>query len=128
MLKIRVALRVFSDTYTLLEITELLGDPDKGFSLGDEYGKSSKKREATLWSKNTSLPETDSLEAHIKEAISFLNINYESLMAVKNGCSLDLFCMLSSDNGQGGASLQAAVLGGLHNYGVGLTFDVYSDD
>lgn len=126
MLKIKVTFRIFSSFYTLSDISKFLGEPDKGFSAGDSYGKSNNKREMTLWAKKTKLLEADTLESHIKEVIKFINGNSENIKAIKDKCNFDIFCMLSSDNGQGGASLQAAVFGELYNYGVGLTFDVYS--
>lgn len=128
MLNIKVTLRIFSETYSLSQISSLLGKPAKGFSVGEVYGKSNKTRELTLWSIETSLPQENSLDSHINEIITFLDSRSESIEMLRHDCTLDVFCMLRTDNGQGGAVLPYPIMEKLSNYRINVVLDVYADE
>jgi hypothetical protein len=126
MLTFKVTLRVFSADYTLMDLTRILGEPTKGFSVGDTYSRGKNKREQSLWAlESTSLP-TESFEVHLKEIINFLDGKVEEVAGLVARCKLDLFCMLSSDNGQGGALLSSLTMEKISRYNLDMQFDVYA--
>lgn len=128
MLSIKVTLRVFSQTYSLAQISRVLGQAGKGFSVGDVYGKSNRQRDMTLWSMETTLSGDSSLELHLNEVISFLEEKSEGLEMLSEKCSLDVFCMLRTVNGQGGAVLPCTTMEILSRRRVAVVLDIYADE
>ena len=128
-LDIKITLRVFSKTHTLAELTKILGEASAGFSLGDTYSRESKNREYTYWSfVSPSIGNCLSLDQHLEQILQFCKCKHnELLMLRKQGCNIDTFCMLASDNGQGGAFLSTQSMGQLAENDLSITFDVYAD-
>jgi hypothetical protein len=127
MLSIKATLRVFSKVHTLPAIGELLGEPTKGFSKGDEWAPGKRMRETTLWALESTAGRSESLETHLWQLISFLDEKPQALSELKD-CKKDLFCMLGSDNGQGGATLSCALLRQIAKHGLDIVFDVYATE
>jgi Domain of unknown function (DUF4279) len=127
MLDVRVTLRVFSTVESLSALKETLGEPTKGFSTGDVKPGGKGVREKTYWALETSCAPGSSLESHLVQIISFLDSRVDVLSRLRLDCEVDLFCMLSTTNGQGGALLSDTVMRRLVAYELSLVFDVYSD-
>lgn len=126
MLEIKVTLRVFSANYSLPELTAVLGDPTNGFSLGDIYGRKERVREQTLWALDSSVPPDEDLESHANSIVAYLDSRAAAIAGLAGKCEMDLFCMLRSDNGQGGATLPCRIMEKLSSYKLGMVFDVYA--
>lgn len=128
-LDFRATLRVFSKTYTLPEISKLLGEPVSGFSIGDAFSKGKRKRDHTFWSFDSSHIDSKSeFSAHLTEILNFCDSNKDGLLKLKDDdCTMNVFCFFSSDNGQGGATLPAGIMHRLSGLNLDLIFDVYAD-
>ena len=71
-LEIRVTLRLYSKNHALSELVNILGEPSKGFSIGDTFSKGKKTREHTFWSFDSSnISSKKCLDEHIKEILFF---------------------------------------------------------
>lgn len=127
MLEFKVTLRVFSRELQLIEIEKKLGSPTKGFSIGDPFLHGRKNREETYWSLESSRDPHDSFESHLSEVIDFISNKESDLRCLQNTCKVDLFCMLSSNNGQGSAALPVSIISRLAKYNLDVTLDVYAD-
>ena len=126
-LESKVTLRVFSNKLTLEQISNVLGKPSYGSSIGDVYSRQQKKREHTFWGLE-SLFNSNPVGMHIAEMLEFVDINYEAINQLKqNGCTVDFICLLSSNNGQGGFSLSLDIMQSLVERDLAVTFDFYAD-
>ncbi|MBB1327389.1 DUF4279 domain-containing protein [Pseudoalteromonas sp. SR45-1] len=124
MLECKASLRVKSDSLSLEEIVYNLGEPTKGFSKGQEFGKVKKKRPHTQWMLTTD--EESSMQEAIDQLLCFYlerSINSD----LKAKASIDIFCMISSDNGQGSFTIDSSLYEKLLKAGLKITFDFYSD-
>lgn len=82
----------------------------------------------SMWILESSLPETCSLEEQIVSVIEKLERSEAGLRSIREKLlSADLFCLFSTNEGQGSIELSASVLGRIANLGLELIIDVYSD-
>lgn len=125
MLDCKATLRVKSEVLTLADISSVLGKPTKGFTKGQEYGAAKKLREHTQWSLVVGEDDNLSLQECILKVIDFASD--KRLETLKGSCEVDIFCMLSSDNGQGSFTFDASIYERLVSAGLSITFDFYSD-
>lgn len=125
MLECKATLRVKSDCLSLEEISGVLGKPTKGFSKGQEFGKAKKRRSHSQWML-TSNDDSCSLQGAIEELLHFY---LESSLSadVKVNTTIDIFCMVSSDNGQGSFTLDSNLYEMLSKAGLNITFDFYAE-
>lgn len=125
MLTSKAMLRITSKSLGLNEITAYLGKPTKGYSKGEPFGKRNNLREHTQWMLSSNLSDSFPLGEHIDNLVEY----YKSSEHVKisNDIEIDLFCMLSSDNGQGGLLLSNKTLRNVAELGMSIVFDVYLD-
>lgn len=128
MLDITLTLRVVSDSYSLHDLEKLLGKPTKGYSKGDIYSNGSKIRQKSYWALQSSLKPKDKFDAHFFELISFIEKNQEAFSVVKNESEVDLFCMLTAENGQGGLVISCELAKKVCLHSLNIVFDVYSQD
>lgn len=128
LLDFKVTLRVSSKNDTLSDLIKNLGEPTKGFSIDDLYSKGKRKREFTLWSLESSKQPSDDFDSHLGDILNFLDRRSSCISKLSCNCEMDLFCMFSSDNGQGGAVLSAATIKKLSSYELDLVFDVYAEN
>ena len=128
-LEIKVTLSLHSKNHTLNDLIDILGEPVKGFSIGDKFSKKVKVRETTYWSIDSSkIDERKVLEEHLKEVLNFFYLKKNDFLKLRaEGCELGIICLLFSDNGQGGTSVPSKMLGELHELGISLDFDIYAD-
>jgi hypothetical protein len=125
MLQFKVTLRLSSSEYSLEEFKRVLGEPTRGFSVGDEYSKGKRRREFTLWARESSKLPSDDFEVHLEDILCFLDDKYSAIAKSFSDYEIDLFCMFSTDNGQGGAVLSAGTMKKISSFGLDLIFDVY---
>lgn len=126
MLDIRVSLRVSSEVVSLKELERLLGRASSGHSKGDAFSRGSKKRSQTVWILESSRSPRENMEEHINEILCFIDGKKPEFTYLGSTCSFNLFCMLSSENGQGGAVLSPQILSRVSDYNLELVLDVYS--
>ena len=124
MIEIRATLRVFSKSLPLSILTELLGPPSTGVSIGEAVG-GRKPREQTLWAWDSTRARADTLDAHLSELLDLLTSKQERLAEVRDQCTIDLFCMLSTPDGQGGAQVSASNMSRMVDCEAKLVLDVY---
>lgn len=125
MLECKATLRVKSDNLTLTEISNVLGEPTKGFTKGQEFGKAQRKRPHTQWILVTDENNDSSMQNHVIKLLEFFL--EKDLSSIEADCEIDIFCMLSSDNGQGSFTFDKKIYEKLMNTGLSITFDFYSD-
>lgn len=124
MLECKATLRVKSESLSLIEISNVLGEATKGFTKGQEFGKADRLRQHTQWT----LVADDgdcSMQACINKILEFYLA--KDLRSIESECDVDIFCMLSSDNGQGSFTLDTAIYKKLMDAGLSIIFDFYSD-
>jgi hypothetical protein len=127
MLEFRVTLRIFSNKINLKDISEQLQcKPCYGFSIGDKYARNRRTREQSLWTIESKLPSEDKLESHILEILDFVYEKQTVIAKLKLDCSMDLFCYLGTENGQGGAELSAELCGKISKWDLNITLDVHA--
>jgi hypothetical protein len=124
MLEFKVTLRVTSRIYTLQELKEVLGESTSGFTIGDYYSNGKQQREFTLWALESSKSPSSDFESHLGEILTYLKNRYSYMSTLRDNCEMDLFCLFSSDNGQGGAEISASTMKVISSYNLNLVFDV----
>jgi hypothetical protein len=124
MIEIRATLRVFSNTLPLSMLTELLGPPSTGVPVGEAIG-GRKPREQTLWARESDLARADTLDAHLSQLLDLFSSFSGKFERVRDQCTVDLFCMLSTPDGQGGAQVSASNMSRMAEYEAKLVLDVY---
>lgn len=127
MLAVKATLRIFSENYSLAQLENFIGVPTRGFSKGDSYSHGKKIREKTFWSFESQVPSSEKFESHLVDIISFLEKHKSTFSIIENDCEIDLFCMLSSNNGQGGFVLPYQLVDEISKYHLNIVFDVYAD-
>ena len=126
MLEIKATLRVISKELELTELVEIFGVTSRGFSFGDSYS-TNKKRDISMWTYTSKKSITDTLDSHLSDILGFYESKADKFRDVKEKCKFDVFCMLSSNNGQGGTTLTHQTMMGLANYELNIIFDVYAE-
>ena len=86
------------------------------------------RHEQSIWMLESTLPETSSLEEQIASVTKFLEQSRDGLSSIQDRVlGVDMFCLFSTNDGQGSIELSASLLRRLGNLGVDLVIDVYSD-
>lgn len=124
MLDCKATLRVKSETLPLKEITNILGEPTQGFSKGQAFGRANRLRSHTQWNLEINFDSSD-MQRCIVKILDFYN--EKDLISILPACDIDIFCMVSSDNGQGSFVLEAGIYQKLLDAGLNVIFDFYSD-
>jgi hypothetical protein len=79
-----------------------------------------------MWLLESPLSEETELDQHIEWMVDLMEAKAAELQSVRaTGFELDIFCMFSSQSGQGSAVLSAKLLGRLAVTGVELIIDLY---
>tara|TARA_B100002049_G_scaffold237062_1_gene225915 strand:+ start:1035 stop:1409 length:375 start_codon:yes stop_codon:yes gene_type:complete len=124
MLECKATLRIKSDKLSLEEICTVMGEPSKRFTKGQEFGKAKRSRPHTQWNLEIDLGNENMQDCLMK----ILEIyNASELGSIRSMCDVDVFCMLSSDNGQGSFILDNRIYQKMNNAGLTVVFDFYSD-
>jgi len=123
------SLRIGSKIMSAAEITDLLGikpteSYEKGTPLSSRNPKSSVRHES-LWIKESSLDSSKPLNTHIASLILPIESQVDLFKQLIPSCHIELFCGFSSESGQGGFVLDAALLKRLTLIPLDITLDLY---
>ena len=128
MLDIRASLRVYAKGVNIEYIREIFDCvEDFGYSQGEQIrGSSSATHDITLWGKESELPQSEDLGAHIQWLLEFIKSRSTKLNAIseKSGVRPDIICSLLTDNGQGGASVPYEVIKEMGMHEIDLILEV----
>lgn len=127
MLEFKATLRISSKTMTLNELKEYIGEPTRGFSIGDEFSRGKRKREFSYWGWELTPVVKTSLELHIGKIVDILKEKQPKINEIADKIDIDIFCRISSDNGQGGAVFPSKLMKVLAPYGIDVVFDLYME-
>jgi hypothetical protein len=121
--------RISSGEKSIEDICKITNtQPTRSFIKGERYSKNnphSQIREVNLWILESGLSDQESLESHIGALLSFLQERAEAIKELQLDCEFDILCSFSSENGQGGFSLDHKVLQELTEYPVDLVVNLY---
>lgn len=125
----KASFRIYSKTKNIEDIcTKVNAKPTKYFSKGDFCIKGDPKsfvREENLWILDSGLSDQENIETHIKRFLALFNENAEGIRELQGECDFDIFCAYSSENGQGGFTLEHETLKELTAYPIALSIDLY---
>ena len=124
----RVSLRIYSESTTTAQITEILGAaPSRCHEKGDLVSPQSSKptyRRESMWIRESTLERTRSLDEHLLELAGFLAEKRNDLSSLSD-CQMDLHCGAFSDNEQICLFLDRKVIKALAQYPVDILIDAY---
>jgi len=122
-------LRIVSENKSIDDISDSLNTrPTRCFIKGQLFSKrnpNSKKRENNIWLLESGLKESESLELHIQQLISFIKEKQGAFKKLKLDCEIEIMCSFSSGNGQGGFTLNHELLQELTESGIDLVVNLY---
>lgn len=82
--------------------------------------------EQSVWVLESALPDNADLADHISSLVSVLESRKHQLNEIaRRTTGIDLFCMFSSENGQGSTQFTPVLLGRVAALNVDLTIDLY---
>jgi hypothetical protein len=82
--------------------------------------------EESVWLYQSPLPDTSDLHAHLEHLVNLLESRVQEMGGIRDRLrSVDIFCMFSSENGQGSAELSSGLIRRLGECGVDLIIDLY---
>ena len=92
-LEVKITLRVYSETLSINDFKERLGDPSigfsRGFSRGDLWSKGKRVRKHSYWSLSSSIESQCSFDNHLAEILDFAEFRKEEIVYFRNrGCDL----------------------------------------
>ncbi len=132
MIDIKVSLRIYSEVYSLTEVSEKLGcSEDFGYSKGDILSENSNSvYSETLWGKAKHSISFDKLNVYLDELVTWVNSRKVPFFELIHNSSIrsDLFIGFFSDNGQGGTEISAENMKRISEFGLDLVFDVQISD
>jgi hypothetical protein len=122
-------LRICSTVITAKEIQNILNVvPDRSCEKGDLISKRSPKpsyMQHAMCLYESKLPDTEPMEAHLEKILLFIEKKMQQLKLLQQNCDIDIFCMYSTSNGQGGITVTKEVLQRLVQFPIDVTFDLY---
>lgn len=112
---------------TAASVTERLGmAPDNSHEVGEVNPRNRRSWEAAQWSLTSTMPESEPLGAHLAQLLDRVEPVARLLNALhEEGLSMDWFCFVHRDNGQGGLSFTPRPLRRLGALPANLELDVY---
>jgi hypothetical protein len=127
MLEIKITLRIFSNKLAFDEIAKVMKiQADYGFSTGDQYARGRRTRESSLWSIESKLERTASFENHIISMLQFVNDHKEAIDELRASTTMDLFCYMGTQSGQGSAQLSAQTCRLIAQCGLSISLDIHA--
>jgi hypothetical protein len=124
------SLRILTDEPSVEFISEALGVTPTAAHLKGERRSMRNPRSAlfeqSLWIYEAPLPDSAELHEHIEWILTFLEGKAEALHRIRPRIvAIDIFCMFSSEHGQGAAELSAELIGRLAHQHIDLVIDLY---
>jgi len=123
----RAALRIFGETLRPEEIGSVLGLMATSTHLKGELISPKHKavRRESSWHLQSPLSDDSNMVDHLKWLLDSLAPRLDAIRELSEKYRIDLFCGFSSENGQGGFTLDSVTLARLAALGVPLTLDLY---
>ena len=129
---VKASLRIYTKGYILDEVNKILGcDVDFGYSEGDLIRANNIKHYTeTMWGKNSTHENSENIELHITELLDWLEQRKSEFinLASKADIKSDIFCYLSSKNGQAGYVFSADLLKRITDFNLDLVLDIYMSE
>jgi hypothetical protein len=125
----QASLRIISESISAAEVTARLRlEPssarEKGFRVADHPNAMVLKR--SVWNRRSGLASDIPLDEHLVALLDLAEPRSLELASLRQeGCTVEFFTGFSSSNGQGGITLEAALLGRLSALGIDLSLDLY---
>jgi hypothetical protein len=124
------SLRAFTDETDLKFISEALGvAPTKQGIKGELRRKRNLKSsvfEKSVWIYDSGLPDTCELHKQIESLLKVVELNRVPLAGIRHRIdTFDIFCMFSSEHGQGSVELNAELLRRLGELNLDVIIDLY---
>jgi len=123
------SLRIVSKTITPAVITKTLGiEPTCAYAIKtpvNPRNPSGKIRQESSWILESGLDESEPLKLHISELLLLIESKVERFKELMSVCDIEIFCGFSSENGQGGFVLDAALLKRIGLIPLDLVLDLY---
>jgi len=126
----KASLRIFTDEADASFIsTTLQVQPTTQHSKGERRSKrnpNSSVFDQSVWIYDSQLPDTCELHEHLNNLLHVLEAKQARLASIRNQiASIDIFCMYSSENGQGSAEVDSILLRRLADQKLDLIIDLY---
>jgi hypothetical protein len=126
----KATLRVFTPESSLDFVSAALGVlPAQVHLKGEPRSKRNPQStvyEESVWLYDSELPDCSELHEHIDALLTLLERNADRVANIRQRItSMDIFCMYSSDHGQGSAILQAELIRRLAKHDIDLIMDLY---
>jgi hypothetical protein len=126
----KASLRVFTGETDLEFVSRALGvKPNMQHLKGEPRSRrnpGSSVFEQSVWIYESPLPDSSELHEHLAKLLELLESKQAAIDAVRDRiASMDIFCMFSSENGQGSAELNANLLRRLADLRIDLLIDLY---
>lgn len=123
----RASLRIFPGEATARSVTDRLSiTPDDAHEAGDANTRSGRPWAAAQWSIRSTLPDAEPLSAHLEELLDRVeDVSPLLLQLHDEGLTMDWFCFIGRENGQGGPSFKPDLLQRLGALPAVLELDVY---
>lgn len=117
--------RICGGMLDLEEIEKTLGIKATQSHLAGQRSRSNVVYRESLWSLKSPLNKAESLDKHLGWLLDRLESKVEEVRSFSRLYKLDFFCGFGSQNGQGGFTLDGAMLSRLAKFGVPLGLDLY---
>ena len=124
-----VTLRVASKTLTTSEISERMGcSATDSYEMGQLISNRTapaRYREEALWRLVADLRGSEDLTDRLEYFVRFISEKKAAILTLQENCDVELYCSISSDNGQGGFTLNSRLLSHLASMDIDIVFDLY---
>lgn len=126
----RASLRIAGDTLKPDEVGAILGlDPTRSGLKGERVGaRNSAVRRTSFWILQCPLDTSLPLQDHLEWLLNNLDEKRDLIRSISERWKVEFFCGFASENGQGGATFEPALLRRLATFGIPLILDLYPPD
>ena len=112
-------------------VTARLGiEPSDSFEVGDSFSRGTRPRTHSSWSLDSTVSKDgDDLEGHLRELLDVLLPLREPLANLATeGYTMNWWCFIGEEDGQGGVTLSDALLRDLAVLPASLALDIYAGE
>lgn len=121
------ALRISGDTLHPSHVSASLGlEATQSGIKGERFSpRHNALRRTSFWILKSPLGNYRPLEEHLNWLLDVLEPKCDLLISIRSKWKTEFFCGFSSENGQGGVTLDLILLGRLARLGISLVLDLY---
>ncbi|WP_170166404.1 DUF4279 domain-containing protein [Lentzea atacamensis] len=120
---------MFSESLTLTELVAVLGEPTRGYDIGDLVSPrrpDGPRRTNAHWSLGSAALRTQPLDEHVAELVTFVEAHSREFDALGDKVQIDVFCgVFTADDSQGGFTLGSDLIRRLSALNLDIGFDLY---